>query len=595
MSRPHLPGLRAPRTRWAAAGITAAATVLTTAGLVVPSAQSAPSSACPAPYPENQLTRGQSLNGLTVSGATSATTPEPFTGTVIGVLQDGIAPGMDLIMTRLSSPEIDRVGGIWQGMSGSPVYATDGRLVGAVAYGLSYGPSPVAGLTPAADMEALLHHAKARTAKGSTRAAIPTRIAHALVTSGSATRREVGGGMTQLRLPFGVSGLVGSKRLRQAGHLLGLRNVRMMHGDAVGPNAATTPIVPGGNLAASLSYGDVTAAGIGTATTVCGAQVLAFGHPMNFTGPSTMTLHGAEALYVQEDPYAPFKVANITGPAGSITQDRLAGLRGRLGSPPSTTPITSYVRSAGRSRTGTTWMTVQRAVPDLATMHLLADQDRVLDGVGPGSGQASWDVRGLRHDGTPFRLVRSDLYADPYDISGAVAFTLYDTLSRLQANGADDISFQQIQTRSQLDLRYQHYLLGPVQVQRAGRWETARAHRILRLPAGATAALRVRLDSPTLPSRWLRMSLPVPTSALGQFGSLDVVGGNSISGGDNGEGGAGTSLDAVLRQLRRAPHHNEVLARLSLGTGKGQPPSSAHVTARHVVDGSVSYQVRGVR
>jgi hypothetical protein len=36
-------------------------------------------------------------------------------------------------------------------MSGSPVYAADGRLIGAVAYGLA-GASTIAGITPAADM-----------------------------------------------------------------------------------------------------------------------------------------------------------------------------------------------------------------------------------------------------------------------------------------------------------------------------------------------------------------------------------------------------------------------------------------------------------
>jgi hypothetical protein len=34
-------------------------------------------------------------------------TPETFTGDVLGVIDDGIAPDLDIVMVRLSSPEID--------------------------------------------------------------------------------------------------------------------------------------------------------------------------------------------------------------------------------------------------------------------------------------------------------------------------------------------------------------------------------------------------------------------------------------------------------------------------------------------------------
>ena len=597
MSRSHLPGaLRATRTRWASAGVgVALAAALTTTGLGAPSAQSAPDTSCPAPYPETQLTKGQAVTGLTVDGVNSATDPTQFTGTVLGVLKDGIAPGLDMIMARLTSPEIDRVGGIWQGMSGSPVYASDGRLIGAVAYGLSFGPSPVAGITPASNMEALLAPQGGTAAAPAARVAIPSRIARTVVSSGDATRGQVSGGMTQLRIPFVVSGLSTAKRIHQARKLLHLGNVRFMTGSAVGAGSTTSPIVPGGNLAASLSYGDVTAAGIGTATAVCGSQVLGFGHPMLFSGPSTLTLHGAETLYVQEDStFSPFKVANLTGPAGTIAQDRLAGIRGEVGPLPATSPVTSYVAAEGRSRTGTTLISVQSLFPDLATTHVLADQDRVLDAVGPGSGQASWTIRGQREDGTPFHLRRTDLYASPYDISGTVGFTLYDTLYQLMNNGTETVTFTSVHTSSSLNLNYRHYQVAQLQVRQGGHWVTARRHRALSLPAGAVAHLRVKLTSAE-GTRWVALRLAVPARAAGQAGSLELLGGNELAGGFGGRGGSG-GLDAVLHRLRTAPHHNEVIARLSMFLGKGNGASrSAHGSAPAVVDGELSFQVRGVR
>src|SRR3712207_6428611 len=124
-----------------AVGTTAALTAVTTVA-----AQSAPpASDCAQPFPVASVTDGQPVHGLTVS---DGTTPEPFTGEVLGVLEDGIAPDLDMVIVDLDSPAIQAAGGIWQGMSGSPVYASDGRLIGAVAYGLSYGPSPIAGVTP---------------------------------------------------------------------------------------------------------------------------------------------------------------------------------------------------------------------------------------------------------------------------------------------------------------------------------------------------------------------------------------------------------------------------------------------------------------
>lgn len=127
-------------------------------------AHSAPDPACPPAFPTADLVADDPVTGLTVS---KGEVPDAFSGKVLGVLDDGIAVGLDMIMVRLTSSEIDRVG-IWAGMSGSPVYAEDGRLIGAVSYGLSFGPSTVAGVTPAANMQALLDaapsDAAARTA-----------------------------------------------------------------------------------------------------------------------------------------------------------------------------------------------------------------------------------------------------------------------------------------------------------------------------------------------------------------------------------------------------------------------------------------------
>ena len=214
---------------------------------------------------------------------------------MLGVLQDGIAPDLDMVMVEITPPSPDKIGGIWQGMSGSPVYASDGRLIGAVAYGLSWGPSWVAGVTPFDEMDDYLGAAAApRKVKVG-----GLRGAHDRARTPTSPAAQAAQGFSQLPMPTGVSGL-GRHRLasikRAATHKWLPKDTYAM-GAAAAPGAGAGPetIVAGGNLAATLSYGDVTQAGVGTATSVCNGKVVGFGHPLGFLGETTMAMHPADA------------------------------------------------------------------------------------------------------------------------------------------------------------------------------------------------------------------------------------------------------------------------------------------------------------
>ncbi len=197
-----------------------------------------------------------------------------------GVLKDGIAPDLDMVMVRLSSPEIDRVGGIWQGMSGSPVYAEDGRLIGAVAYGLSWGPSPVAGVTPFEDMDDYLDAPRRPTRVKISKAAgaqhrppvrrhAPPRPSRASPAAGC---RWASPGVAA---PTGLARRQDSKKhawLPKSTYAIGAV-------DGATADAGRRQIVAGGNLAASLSYGDITMAGVGTTTSVCDGKVVGLRSP----------------------------------------------------------------------------------------------------------------------------------------------------------------------------------------------------------------------------------------------------------------------------------------------------------------------------
>jgi hypothetical protein len=584
-------------TRYAAAAL-ATATAATLAGTSASPAVSAIGTACPQTFPVSSLAKDQPVSGLTVSQGTE---PGEFSGKVLGVLEDGIMPGIDMIMVRLGSDtsgvdkRIHDVG-IWSGMSGSPVYAEDGRLIGAVSYGLSYGPSTVAGVTPAADMRALLA-AGAPTAAPAKRVAVPERIQARVVTSGAATEDEVESGLSQLKLPFGMSGL-GQRRFLQVAAELDIPGVRMMRmgtaSAAAGVDASS--LVAGGNLAAALSYGDISYAGVGTATMVCGDEVVGFGHPMMWAGPTGLSLHAAEAIYVQEDPaWAGFKVANIGGPVGTIDQDRMAGIAGFVGALPETSTITSHVTSETGERTGQSFVNVASWVPDVALSHLLTNEDRVFDGVGKGSGTVSYVIVGKRQDGTPFSVTRSDMYADQYDLTWATAWEFYMTLARLEYNGVEDITIDSVSTDSDLSRDYVHATIEDVSVKRGGQWISLSASRRLALVAGTTAQLRVDLLTTGAGASSVRMELPIRQQDAGRRGWLEVSGGNSSGG---GFGGRNLTVDKLLERIEGAVHNDDIVLQTRLDQmRKGQRTmrQEERTSTGVPVDGGIGVRLRIVR
>ena len=101
--------LRRPSRRFGVLAVAVAA--LTTGAVAAPSAQSAAPAAqdpqCAEAFPVASLFRDMPVRGMTVS---TGTEPEQFTGSVLGVLNDGIAPGIDMIMVRLTNDEINGAG-----------------------------------------------------------------------------------------------------------------------------------------------------------------------------------------------------------------------------------------------------------------------------------------------------------------------------------------------------------------------------------------------------------------------------------------------------------------------------------------------------
>ena len=589
MNRPHISG-----TRRRVAIATTASAVLVGVGLGATPAQGADSDECPEALPLSALTAGDAVTGKTV---TSGTDPEGFSGTVVGVLEDGIAPGTDMVLADLDSATIDRVG-IWSGMSGSPVYAADGRLIGAVSYSLGFGPSTIAGITPAEDMYAL------RTSSGSARTAraqvaLPTGLKRAVASTGA-----TGGTMKRLRVPVGLSGL-SAQRVEQLAPALNGRGIHVA--DVAGGPTSQEPIdvTAGGNLAASLAHGTITAAGVGTATAVCGDEVLGFGHPMTFSGKATMSMHGARATHIQDDPtVSGFKVTNLGAPVGTIDGDRMAGLHGVKGTQPTTYPVTASASSDGTTKQATTEVNVQGLLAEMGFSNLIAAQDQAIDRIGEGTATASWTIKGTRKNGTPFSFTRSDLYADRGDISVATAIALAEDVFTIQENPGEVVKISSIESSAELTDVYESYVVAKVQAYQSGSWKTLSSKKTNKLKAGK-AQLKILLTSREGDPRTLTTAVTVPSKAVGRAGWLSVTGGDSGSY-DSEEffyyedeafeefpAPSEDDFPATLKDMASGPKNNEVETTLKFrasGTaGKKQVVTAA--TPDRVVSGFRQYRV----
>jgi hypothetical protein len=501
-----------------------------------------------------------------------------------------------MIMVRFTSAEIDRIGGIWAEMSGSPVYAEDGRLLGAVAYGFA-GTTPVAGVTPAAAMHALRDGDGVGRVQRSVE--VPDRLGRRLVADGDVSAREADKGLVRLPTPVAVSGLQGAKQMNKAAERLGMDNTRFFRAGSartalVAPDEAG--IEPGGSLGSSMSYGDFSTVGIGTVTMVCGEEVVGFGHPMNWGGRTTMTMHGARTVYIQEDrSWIPFKVANPTGPVGTIDEDRLAGIAGFTGAVPDTATVTSSAQSldSGFERTGQTFVSMPDFLPDLAALGVVVNNTRVVDKAGEGSAATAFEIEGTTKDGTAFSLTRGNRVGSAWDIGYMSPEELYYTLGLLQNNGFTRVDIDTITMDSTLSEKNLGYRVGTVEVRAGKQWKRTTKKRPLFAQRGEVIRLRVTLDpnersSDELGTTRRKLRVTVPDSLRrGREVGLVVSGGPSTW--LSRRSLRPTSFEDLVSKLEARPRNDQVVAefvrnrRADTGAPTTSKPAPQVVNGRQVL------------
>ena len=276
---------------------------------------------------------------------------ETFDADIIGVLAGGRAGG-DIILARATTPRVEATG-IAAGMSGSPVYV-DGKLIGALALGWPFSKEPIFGITPIAEMLAVLDHPDVPAADlssgpaGAGASALSPAYRELAWPGDSATVAPAAPSTStlprSLPIPLSAGGL-SPRALELARPLFegtGLMLTPGGHRTASGAPAA--PIRPGSPIAVDVLRGDLNFSAIGTVTYVDGDRLLIFGHPFFQAGDVRLPLSTASIVGILPSLYDSFKLGVPGTPIGVATQDRRTALGGRLGGTAPLLPFTVSVR-----------------------------------------------------------------------------------------------------------------------------------------------------------------------------------------------------------------------------------------------------------
>lgn len=275
---------------------------------------------------------------------------EKFDLEVIGILENLLGPKQSIILVQLIGPKVEHTG-VVAGMSGSPVYL-EGKLAGALS--LKFGiftKEPIGGVTPIEsllEVQAIDNTQKAQeiapaapaelaAANGPAPALtaaqfpIPQELAERLGAQGEPF-------LTPIETPLVFAGF-NSAAIRRYADQIAVAGMSPAQGGTVAPQKEDPQIQPGDMVSVVLMQGDLSLYSACTVTARIGNQVLACGHPMFAFGSVSFPLARAHVVTTLSSELASTKMINVGGVIGTLTQDRLTAIVGRIGPAPRMIPM----------------------------------------------------------------------------------------------------------------------------------------------------------------------------------------------------------------------------------------------------------------
>ena len=265
--------------------------------------------------------------------------PERFGVEIIDVIKNASADG-DIILARVSGQGLE-ISGVIAGMSGSPVYLTNGKsekLIGAVSHTWSYTKEPICGIMPIGQMVSTKDLADSGYLK---------------------SMANTDNGLQKISLPFSVCGFEGesleyvkkflssnqdSYQKTASGILIGVS------GNASSP-APTNTLKGGDAVSVNLVDGDLKIQGIGTVTYVSNDDVYIFGHPMDLAGNSYLPISRSYIYSVIPTSFLSFKIGASSTPLGSTIFDGNSAVYCKTGISASMIPVKIAIKTPVKSKT----------------------------------------------------------------------------------------------------------------------------------------------------------------------------------------------------------------------------------------------------
>jgi hypothetical protein len=311
----------------------------TAASLLLALAFASPASASDPTMPLRDVRQGMHCTGLSV---VRGTTISSFGVEVIDVIADASSGG-PRILVRVSGSAVEP-GGIGAGFSGSPVYCRDSagvkRNAGAISAGVGDYGNQLALVTP---IESMLGETPSPPAS--------YRRDPALLRS---ARPLIG--------PLTETGLSARPRrlLVRAGRRAGIAVLSVPAGPLGGYPVQT--LRPGASVTTAFATGDVAIGAVGTVAYRDGANVWAFGHPLEDAGPRSLFLQDAYVFGVIPNPLSvedfglgTYKLATAGGhTVGTLTNDADSAVVGKVGPRPRTVQVQATGRERGTRNAGVT-------------------------------------------------------------------------------------------------------------------------------------------------------------------------------------------------------------------------------------------------
>ncbi len=570
-----------PRTARLVAGLATTALVAGGALAVAPSSDAASKKItapidCPKAFPDAKVVKGLKGTGFSVS---SGTKPQPFSATVIGKLNDFPEPGAYVTLARIASPAVTAAHGDWAGISGSPVYAADGRLIGSTSY--SFGAnSDIIGLTPASALLPVLDGVPGAAARAQKALSGPahrnlTRAQVQAATEAGVPAAAADAGISRNPVTLSVSGRVGKKFLDAVKAIPGTRYVGAT-GSPSGAMVKPSTVHAGDNFVAAVAYGDAAFYAAGTTTVVCKGKAVAFGHPFLWNGATSLTAHSASTVVVQPDSLGgAYKLVNPGGVIGTVDADLTNGIRATLGAKPKAlTAVTSSFTLGKKVVKGSTTVSDLDYAGLAAAVHTQTDLVKTFGYEGKGSAKATITIKGVRANGKAFSLTRKDVYSDPTDLPYTVADTVYSLVSPLAAQEFENLRLTSVTITGTLSTAVSRYSVSKVEARLGGAWVKLGPTPVPVTP-GEKLALRVTLTpyKGVGAVRLVPLTLTVP-GASDQFGlGLEVSAGRP----DLDTSDVST-VDQLLKLLGSLPANDSLRAAfVSFGPNGPVPAASASV------------------